>query len=50
MEDVTKFYEWLLKIKSIHLADNNRMDKAYRIVYENSVEPTKRKRRCIVST
>lgn len=50
MEDVTKFYEWLLKIKSIHLADNQGMDKAYRIVYENSVEPIKRERRCIVST
>jgi len=50
MEDVTKFYEWLLKIKSIHLADNQRMSKAFDTVYKNSVEPTKRKRRCIVST
>jgi hypothetical protein len=36
MEDVTKFYEWLLKMGNIHLADDQRMSKAYRIVYENN--------------
>lgn len=36
MEEVEKFYEWLEKMRSIHLADNYKMDKAYKIVYENS--------------
>lgn len=43
MEDVNKFYEWLLKVGSIHLADNNRMDKAYQIVYNNSIDLRKLK-------
>lgn len=43
MEDVNKFYEWLLKVGSIHLADNNRMDKAYQIVYNNSIDLRKPK-------
>jgi hypothetical protein len=38
MEEAIKFYEWLLKIKSIHLADNERMCKAYAKVIENSNE------------
>lgn len=38
MEDAIKFYEWLLKIKNIHLADNERMSKAYGIVIQNSLE------------
>jgi len=25
MEEALKFYEWLLKMKNIHLADHNRM-------------------------
>jgi len=29
MEDVNKFYEWMLKVKSIHLADNAQMSKAF---------------------
>jgi hypothetical protein len=29
MEEVNKFYEWMLKIKSIHLADNARMSRAF---------------------
>ena len=51
MEDVNKFYEWLRKIGSVHLADNNRMDKAYKIVYENSIElrKPKRKKECTQS-
>ncbi len=43
MEDVNKFYEWLRKIGSIHLADNNRMNKAYQIVYDNSINLQKPK-------
>ena len=29
MEDANKFYNWMLKIKSIHLADNSKMAKAF---------------------
>jgi hypothetical protein len=36
MEEAQKFHEWLLKIKSIHLADNNSMSLAYEKVIENS--------------
>ena len=36
MEEAMRFYEWLLKIKNIHLADNERMCKAYAKVIENS--------------
>lgn len=43
MEDVNKFYDWLLKVGSVHLADNNRMYKAYQIVYNNSIDLRKPK-------
>lgn len=36
MKEVENFYEWLLKMNSVHLADNYKMTKAYDIVYENS--------------
>jgi len=36
MEEAQRFYEWLLKMKNIHLADNERMAKAYGIVIQNS--------------
>lgn len=36
MEDALKFYEWLLKMKNIHLADHNSMSLAYEKVIENS--------------
>jgi hypothetical protein len=29
MEDVNKFYEWMLKMGNIHLADNLQMSKAF---------------------
>ena len=29
MENANKFYEWMLKVKSIHLADNVQMAKAF---------------------
>jgi len=48
MEDVTKFYEWLVKMKSVHLADNQRMNRAYRIVYENNQE-LKTEKKCTQS-
>jgi hypothetical protein len=49
MEETLKFYEWLLKIKNIHLADNERMYKAYEVVYNNSVELKKTKKLCTQS-
>jgi hypothetical protein len=36
MEEATKFYEWMLKIKSIHLSDNNSMNKAFHRVYKDN--------------
>lgn len=36
MENVDRFYEWMLKVKSIHLSDNERMTRAYEIVYQNN--------------
>lgn len=36
MEETIKFYEWMLKIKSIHLADNNSMNKAFYKVYKET--------------
>lgn len=36
MEEGAKFYEWLKKMGNIYLADNKRMSKAYRIIYENN--------------
>jgi hypothetical protein len=44
MEEVEKFYEWLEKMKSVHLADNYKMNKAYEIVYENSIDLRKPKK------
>ncbi|CAB4125311.1 hypothetical protein UFOVP54_107 [uncultured Caudovirales phage] len=35
MEDVNKFYEWMLKMGNIHLANNEEMSKAFIIVAEN---------------
>jgi hypothetical protein len=36
MEEVERFYEWLLKMKNIYLADNDKMSEAYIKVFENS--------------
>lgn len=38
MKEAEKFYEWLLKMKNIYLADNERMAKAYGKVTQNSLE------------
>jgi len=43
MTEVEKFYEWMLQMNSIHLADNYKMAKAYEIVYDNSIELEKPK-------
>lgn len=50
MEEANKFYEWMLKIKSIHLADNEQMSKAYINIYENEKILSvllHRKKRCL---
>lgn len=36
MEEATKFYEWLLKIKNIYLSDNERMSIAYGKIIANN--------------
>jgi hypothetical protein len=38
MEDAMRFYEWLLKMKNIHISDHNSMSLAYEKVIENSNE------------
>jgi len=35
MEDVNRFYEWMLAMGNIHLADNKQMSKAFEKVDEN---------------
>jgi len=35
MEDVNRFYEWMLAMGNIHLADNEQMSKAFERVAEN---------------
>ena len=35
MENVNKFYEWMLAMGNIHLADNEQMSKAFEKVAEN---------------
>ena len=35
MENVNKFYEWMLAIGNIHLADNDKMTKAFQKVLDN---------------
>lgn len=36
MEEMLKFYEWLVKIKNIHLSDNERMEEAFIIIRKNN--------------
>jgi hypothetical protein len=43
MEDQMKFYEWMLKIKSIHLADNLQMSKAFEAIEENNLKTVVKK-------
>jgi hypothetical protein len=35
MENLEKFYEWMLKMNNIHLADNAKMAKAYEAIVES---------------
>jgi hypothetical protein len=43
MEDQVRFYEWMLKMKSIHLADNLQMSKAFEAVAENNLKTVVKK-------
>ena len=36
-KEMSKFYDWMLKLKSVHLADNKRMSTAYEKVYNNAL-------------
>ena len=36
MENVSKFYEWMLKIQNIHLANNEEMSKAFNKIINNN--------------
>ena len=36
MEEANRFYEWLLKIKNIHVSNSESMAKAFGIVIANS--------------
>jgi hypothetical protein len=37
MEEAEKFYEWMLKMGNIHLADNEQMLKAFEEIIKNKV-------------
>lgn len=37
--DMQRFYKWMaVKVKSVHLADNDRMSTAYEKVYNNAIK------------
>jgi hypothetical protein len=38
MQEASKFYEWMLKIKSVHLANNTKMSEAYEKIIKNEKE------------
>jgi hypothetical protein len=38
MENQMKFYEWMLKMNNIHLADNKKMAKAYEAIVKNDAQ------------
>jgi len=38
MENLNRFYDWMLAMGNIHLADNEKMAKAYEIVAESNKE------------
>ena len=38
MENQQRFYEWMLKMGSIHLADNARMSKAFEAIAESDAK------------
>jgi hypothetical protein len=38
MENQERFYEWMLKMGSIHLADNARMSRAFEVIAESDAK------------
>ena len=38
MENQQRFYDWMLKMGSIHLADNARMSRAFEVIAESDVK------------
>jgi hypothetical protein len=38
MENQERFYEWMLKIGNIHLASNEKMNKAYEAIAKSDAE------------
>ena len=42
MENVNGFYEWMLKMKNIHLADNQKMSEAFARVNLTDAEINKK--------
>jgi hypothetical protein len=42
MEQAEKFYQWMLKMKNIHLSNHESMARAYGIVIQNSNELNKK--------
>ncbi len=36
MTEVEKFYEWMLKMGNVHLADNERMYEAFETISKNN--------------
>lgn len=33
--NLEKFYEWMLKVRNVHMADMQSMDRAFNIIIEN---------------
>lgn len=45
MENLERFYEWMLKMGNVHLANNEKMSKAYEVIIASdaqvkSIKPT----------
>jgi len=43
MENVNRFYEWMLAMGNIHLADNEQMLKAYEAIAESDAKIIEKK-------
>lgn len=35
MTNLEKFYDWMLKVQNVHMADMQSMDRAFNIIIEN---------------
>lgn len=43
MENQQRFYDWMLKMGSIHLADNARMSRAFEAIAKSDAEIVRKK-------